>query len=62
MEYHNYPIPIPNAVSQLPGSLKNDPLFNVPAKYTQNYKYILTVSPQVVQKRTEIYTQFKAAL
>ena len=62
MDYHNYKIPIPAAVSQLPGSLKNDPLFNVPKKYTDNYHYILNVSPQVVQQRTQIYTQFKAAM
>jgi spermidine/putrescine transport system substrate-binding protein len=60
MEYHNYNIPIPSALSQLPASLKNDPLFNVPKSYTDNYKYILNVSPQVVQERTRIYTQFKA--
>jgi spermidine/putrescine transport system substrate-binding protein len=62
MEYHNYPIPIPDALSQLSPSLGDDPLFNVSAKYTDNYKYILNVSPQVVQKRTGIYTEFKAAL
>jgi len=60
MEYHNYPIPIPSAVSQLPPELGNDPLFNVSTKYTDNYQYILNVSPQVVQERTKIYTQFKA--
>jgi spermidine/putrescine-binding protein len=62
MEYHNYGIPIPDALSQLSSSLKNDPLFNVPKKYTDNYHYILNVSPQVVQQRTQIYTQFKAAM
>ena len=36
------------------------PLFNVPKTYTDNYKYILNVSPAVVQKRTQIYTQFRA--
>jgi spermidine/putrescine transport system substrate-binding protein len=61
MNYHNYPIPIPDALAQVPSSLKNDPLFNVPAQYTDNYKYILNVSPQVVQDRTRIYTEFKAA-
>ena len=60
MEYHNYPIPIPSALSQLPTDLSSDPLFNVPAKYTDDYQYILNVSPQVVQDRTKIYTQFKA--
>jgi spermidine/putrescine transport system substrate-binding protein len=62
MEYHNYAIPIPQALSQVPASLRNSPLFNVPKKYTDNYKYILNVSPQVVQQRTQIYTQFKAAV
>jgi spermidine/putrescine-binding protein len=61
MNYHNYPIPIPSALSQMPASLKNDPLFNVPAKYTDNYKYILNVSPSVVNQRTQIYGEFKAA-
>jgi spermidine/putrescine transport system substrate-binding protein len=61
MNYHNYAIPMPAALSQLPSSLTNDPLFNVPKTYTDNYKYILNVSPQVVDKRTAIYTAFKAA-
>src|ERR1700749_2397575 len=61
MEYHNYAIPIPQALAQVPASLRNSPLFNVPKKYTDNYKYILNVSPQVVQQRTQIYTQFRAA-
>jgi spermidine/putrescine transport system substrate-binding protein len=61
MNYHNYPIPIPDALAKLPSDLKNSPLFNVPAKYTDNYKYILNVSPEVVQERTKIYTEFKAA-
>ncbi len=60
MEYHNYPIPIPSAVSKVPASLRTDPLFNVPSSYTDNYHYILNVSPQVVQQRTQIYTQFRA--
>jgi spermidine/putrescine transport system substrate-binding protein len=60
MEYHNYTIPIPDAISQLPSDLTNDPLFNVPKSYTDNYEYILNVSPQVVQERTKIYTQFRA--
>jgi len=61
MEYHNYPIPIPTAVDMLPADLKSDQLFNVPQSYTGNYKYILNVSPSVVQKRTQVYTEFKAA-
>ena len=60
MNYHNYPIPIPDALSQMPASLTSDPLFDVPASYTDNYKYILNVSPAVVQGRTRIYTEFKA--
>jgi spermidine/putrescine transport system substrate-binding protein len=60
MEYHNYGIPIPSALSELPASLSKDPLFNVPTSYTDNYKYILNVSPKVVQQRTQIYTQFRA--
>ena len=61
MNYHNYPIPIPSALSQMPAALKNDPLFNVPQSYTSNYKYILNVSPSVVNQRTQIYGEFKAA-
>jgi spermidine/putrescine-binding protein len=61
MNYHNYPIPIPSALSQMPASLKNDPLFNVSSKYTDNYEYILNVSPDVVNQRTQIYGEFKAA-
>ena len=41
--------------------LRNDPLFNVPKSYTNNYHYILNVSPQVVEARTQIYSEFKAA-
>ncbi len=61
MNYHNYKIPMPSALAQLPASLRNDPLFNVPKTYTDNYHYILNVSPQVVESRTQIYTEFKAA-
>ena len=61
MNYHNYKIPIASALDQLPAALRNDPLFNVPKTYTDNYHYILNVSPQVVQARTQIYTEFKAA-
>lgn len=60
MEYHNYGIPIPQALKEVPASLRNDPFFNVPKSYTDNYKYILNVSPDVVQQRTQIYTQFRA--
>src|SRR5215472_2858190 len=61
MNYHNYKIPMPSALSQLPSALKNDPMFNVPKTYTDNYHYILNVSPQVVEARTQIYSEFKAA-
>ena len=61
MNYHNYPIPIPAALDQVPASLRDDPKFNVPKKYTDGYHYILNVSPQVVQARTQIYSEFKAA-
>ena len=60
MEYHDYIIPEPQALAQVSPSLRNDPLFNVPQTYTDHYKYVLNVSPQVVQARTDIYTQFKA--
>jgi spermidine/putrescine transport system substrate-binding protein len=61
MNYHNYKIPIASALDQLPAALKDDPLFNVPKSYTDNYHYILNVSPQVVEARTQIYSEFKAA-
>jgi spermidine/putrescine transport system substrate-binding protein len=61
MNYHNYKIPMDTALAQLSPSLRDDPMFNVPKTYTDNYHYILNVSPQVVEARTQIYTQFKAA-
>jgi len=61
MNYHNYKIPMPSALAQLPPALRDDPMFNVPKTYTDNYHYILNVSPQVVQARTQLYTEFKAA-
>jgi spermidine/putrescine transport system substrate-binding protein len=61
MNYHNYKIPMPSALAQLAPSLRNDPLFNVPKSYTDNYHYILNVNPQVVEARTQIYSEFKAA-
>lgn len=61
MEYHNYKIPIASALAQLPPLLRDDPMFNVPKSYTNNYHYILNVSPQVVQARTQIFSEFKAA-
>ena len=53
--------PDADALSQLSPDLQNDPLFNVPKTYTDNYHYILNVSPQVVEARTQIYSEFKAA-
>ena len=61
MEYHSYPIPIPAALDQMPPDTKNDPIFNVPSTYTDNYEYILNPNPQLVNARTKIYQQFKAA-
>jgi spermidine/putrescine transport system substrate-binding protein len=61
MNYHNYKIPMPSALAQLAPALKDDPMFNVPKTYTDNYHYILNVSPQVVESRTTIYSEFKAA-
>ncbi len=61
MNYHNYKIPMQSALDQLPAALRDDPMFNVPKTYTDNYHYILNVSPQVVEARTTIYSEFKAA-
>jgi spermidine/putrescine transport system substrate-binding protein len=61
MLYHNYPIPIPEALEQTPDELRNDDLFNVPNEFTQNYQYVLNVNPDVVNERTKIYQEFKSA-
>jgi spermidine/putrescine transport system substrate-binding protein len=61
MNYHNYPIPIPDALEQVPAELRDDDLFNVPTELTQDYQYVLNVNPEVVNKRTRIYQEFKAA-
>jgi spermidine/putrescine transport system substrate-binding protein len=61
MNYHNYKIPMASALAQLPPALRDDPMFNVPKSYTNHYHYILNVSPQVVEARTQIYSEFKAA-
>lgn len=61
MEYHNYSMANADAIALLPADLKDDPLFNVPTSKTDNYQYILNVSPAVTQQRTKIYTEFKAA-
>jgi len=60
MNYHNYKIPRRARGAQLPASLRNDPLFNFP-RANPNYHYILTSAPQVVEARTQIYSEFKAA-
>ena len=52
MNYHNYPIPMPDALDQMPADLRDDPCSTCPKTYTDNYQYILNVSPQVVQART----------
>src|SRR5215813_7095656 len=61
MNYHNYKIPMESALAQLTPDLRDDPMFNVPKSFTNNYHYILNVSPQVVEARTQIYSEFKAA-
>jgi spermidine/putrescine-binding protein len=61
VEYHNYPVPIPAAMAMLPPSLRNDPLVNVPKNVVSRYSFILNPSPAIVQARTKIYTEFKAA-
>ena len=45
MNYHNYKIPMPSALAQLPASLRDDPMFNIYKTYTDNYHYILTSAP-----------------
>jgi spermidine/putrescine transport system substrate-binding protein len=61
VEYHNYPVPIPSAMAMLPANLRNDPLVNVPKSVVSRYTFILNPSPAIVQARTKIYTEFKAA-
>jgi len=61
MMYHNYPEPIPAALAKLPAELRDDPLFNIPTAATENWDYTLNVSPAVVQMRTKLFTEFKAA-
>jgi len=61
MMYHAYPVPIPDALAQLPAEMKDNPLFNIPAAATANWDYTVNVSPAVMQMRTKIYTEFKAA-
>jgi hypothetical protein len=61
MAYHNYPIPMPTAISKMPAELRNDPLFNIKPAIVNGYTFILNPSPDVVRKRTKIYNEFKAA-
>ena len=55
------PVVTVQPLDQTPKDLKDDPLFNVDKKYTDNYRYILNVNPDVVNERTKLYTEFKAA-
>jgi spermidine/putrescine transport system substrate-binding protein len=61
MEYHNYPIPIQEALDQAPAELRNDPLFNVPTNYTDRYRFILNPSQEIVDARAQIYAAFRSA-
>jgi spermidine/putrescine-binding protein len=61
MTYHNYPIPIQAALDQTPAALRNDPLFNVPTNYTDRYRFVLNPSQEIVDARTQIYTEFQSA-
>ena len=61
MNYHSYPIPIAKALARMPKSMRGDPIFNVPTSYTNGYRFILNPTPDIVNKRTAIYTKFKAA-
>jgi spermidine/putrescine transport system substrate-binding protein len=61
MRYHNYPIPIQDALDQTPAELKNDQLFNVPTNYTDRYKFVLNPSQEIVNARKQIYTAFQSA-
>ena len=61
MNYHNYAIPNAKALALTPKSLRTDPMFNVPVSYTDNYRFILNLTPDVVNKRTKVYTKFKAS-
>ena len=36
-------------------------MFNVPTSYTNGYHFILNPTPDIVNKRTTVYTKFKAA-
>jgi spermidine/putrescine-binding protein len=62
LEYHNYAIPIP-AMWALPAAKKftNDPLVNIAPKKVNKYRFVLNPSPEIVDARQKIYTEFKAA-
>ena len=61
MRYHNYAIPNAKALKLMPASVRNDPIFNVPVEFTGGYRFILNPNPDIVNKRTQIYTKFKSA-
>ena len=61
MMYHQYPEPNTPALAKLPAEMRDDPLFNVPPAATEKWDYTLNVSPAVVQMRTKVFTEFKAA-
>ncbi len=61
MNYHNYAIPNPKALALMPASIRKDPLFNVPVEFTSGYRFVLNPNPDIVNKRTALYTKFKAA-
>jgi spermidine/putrescine transport system substrate-binding protein len=61
MNYHSYAIPIPKAIEFTPKAMRADPMFSVPTSYTNGYRFILNPTPDIVNKRTAIYTKFKAS-
>ena len=61
MNYHSYAIPMAKGLALVPKATRSDPMFNVPVSYTNGYKFILNPTPDIVNKRTSIYTKFKAA-
>jgi spermidine/putrescine-binding protein len=61
MNYHNYAIPMAKGLLLVPKAVRNDPMFNVPVSFTNGYKFILNPTPAIVNRRTDIYTKFKAA-
>jgi len=61
MNYHNYAIPMAKGLALMPKALRSDPMFNVPVSYTNGYHFVLNPTPAIVNRRTDIYTKFKAA-